>query len=164
MTALNMGMKLQLEYTNVTLRCGASNPWLDQGVAMGAVVLSNKTTGQTLFYQLLLSASNDSVSQVCTGPAIWFWGPEPGATSVYGVDEYLGTAYGQPCATVNDAGQTYEVDLLPRLKSFITNSPNGALDKDYSHWIVSGAYWGNDVLGGATITDKWTNISLDATL
>ncbi|MGA3332822.1 MAG: hypothetical protein ABSC62_01520 [Terracidiphilus sp.] len=131
---------------------------------MAAVVLSNATRGQTLFYQLILSSSTGSMSQACTGTAFWFWGPEPGNASVYGVDEYLGTAYGQACATENGPAQTYNLDLLPRLENFITNSPNSGLDKNYSHWTVNGAYWGNAVYGGGTITDEWSNVSLDATL
>ena len=131
---------------------------------MAAVVLSNATSGQTLFYQLILSSSTDSMSQACTGPAFWFWGPDPDNTSVYGVDEYLGTAYGQACATENGPAQTYNLDLLPRLENLITNSPKSGLDKDFSHWTVNGPYWGDSVYGGATITTEWSNVSLDATL
>ncbi len=153
---LKFSFGFQPTYTKVTVRCGAgtTNPWLDQTTALAALTLTN-STGQTLFYQLLLNRSNPNLNDVCSGNPEWFFSAGP----TYGVSDYMGTAFGISCPKTGGARQAYNLDLMPRLKTLIQNSPTG-MDKDLSHWKVGGFYMGSLIYGSGNMTTLWDNISL----
>lgn len=163
LTALkHLTAKVTVSYTASPVKkaavCGVA-----QGGALIAVILDNRVTHQTLFYQLALTL-------IC--------GPQPAprlafcakmrelprsnfffTKNPFGVDDRL-PLLGQPFLEPGET-RTIEVDLLPRLLGFLRAGPL-ALDTDASHWTFGAFYAGQNIWGGVALTTHWSNIQLIA--
>lgn len=167
MSALTFGFNVDLNYTQINQSCGSAtvNPTGDQTSLMAAVVFQDSVSGQTFFYQIILNSSKDDDSQFCSasGP-LWYFDPQTSSPDVFGVDDWLASAYsGQACPPSGASTFTpYSLNILPRVTALINSDPSGKLDKNLADWTVSGVYYGSNIFGSALTTSLWTNLSLVA--
>jgi hypothetical protein len=49
-----------------------------------------------------------------------------------------------------------DIDVLPRLKEFISHGEYG-MDPDWRHWRIVSAYFGQNIWGNAAVTSQWSD-------
>lgn len=129
------------------------NCQVTRGVIMTAVVLRNTHTDATFFYQLRLRKVNRAPE-----PHWWWKGERGGGKGKnFGFGDNLET-FGMGDAQLNRR-TIVEVDLLPRLKELLRD-PQVNIDRDPSHWVVSGTYHGQGIYGNIKILTRWDSFSL----
>ncbi len=107
---------------------------------MMALTFLNLTSHQVIFYQVV---TYDSRGAEFNG--FWFFsGP-----TEFGVNDSVDRLGGN-ALKVGEGPLFYDLDILPRIKIHIANGPTG-LDKDLSHWKVSGLYLSANTNGEAKI-------------
>jgi hypothetical protein len=162
LSAIDAGIQLTIEQAEqVDQACSKS-----QSTFMFAVVLSNKTMKQFLFYQLRLAQFSGGGGGLRSGearPAWYFTGNnlQSGASGQWGYGDNI-TSFGQPWARTG-VQQRYDVDLLPRLRDLIQDGARYGLDQDLGHWQVTGTYHGQNVTGHIRNKALWSDFSLSTT-
>ena len=132
---------------------------INQGVMMGAVILTDPLAGQTFFYQIQLAVYRlqDGVTTTSM-PSFFFF---TGAGGQWGYDDDA-TVYGQPQATVGTS-TTYHFELQPRLEQIIKQGQAYGMDQNLADWSINGAYYGNSAWGHVVTAAQWQNFSLTVT-
>lgn len=130
---------------------GAQCPSRASGAGMLlAVVLNDRASRQTLFYQLRLHGYPIQV-----GPG-FFSNRQPfgfrDTIGMFGVYEN-GLPLGRPTAI--------RLDLLPRLKAVLSTAANG-LDRKVQNWTTGSVYMGQNVFGNVRAETAWCCFSLAA--
>ena len=151
--------ELQLRPTNY--RSESSECQTSQAAFITAVVLSNPTSKQTLFYQLRLAAFRSFDSKHAEFPAAWFFtgkNMQNGLSGQYGFGDNV-TTYGQPFAEMGK-WTTYRLDVSQRIKSLIALGALHGMDQDLSHWVLSGTYHGLSAIGHVSIAGEWRDFAL----
>lgn len=123
------------------------------GGAVLAIVLQDFATKphQTFFYQLHLNRyCGNQPDGVCT--TAWTSPLYYTKRNPYGCDDVL-SRFGQPLLTSGTA-RALDVDMLPGLRQAVAGAPGG-MDRDPSHWYVSGGYIGLISWGGVDVTSHW---------
>jgi hypothetical protein len=154
--SLMFSFALQIPYGLLQPRCTQS-VWYDQMGAVASLVFGN-TSGQTLFYQIVINQSNAANGNFCN-PAdhvLWFYNPQPGNPKVFGANEDI-SAYGFGCQKTFAPRVSYMINVLPNIKRLIAGNPK--LDQDLSHWWSGGGYYvGNIGYGGFVYTTVWDSM------
>jgi hypothetical protein len=136
---------------------------VDQGGATIGLVLSQKDVAhpQTMFYQLHIDeicgiqpAARDRICHATHSQLQYFFRTNP-----FGADDFLPLNH-QPYLH-NGEDRALRLDLLPRLKLIIAQSPPAA-DHDLSHWYVGGIYVGQAIWGDVTLRSSWSHVHLVA--
>ncbi len=170
-------MSAELTVTNIwrasSRACGVNQRAIDF-----SAVFSNSGDqahpGQTLYYDLAPYATRcDAVASdaICDArinfPAYFYFdGTGDNAYrddagkiihQVFGYDDDF-TVYNKPTLVLSQS-QSYEIDILPRVKYVIAHGPNG-MDTDLSHWRLSGIYYGSHIWGNVGIASEWRNFNV----
>ncbi|MHB1305311.1 MAG: hypothetical protein ACYCZB_17915 [Acidiphilium sp.] len=136
---------------------------INQAGVLTALVLQDRFAHpvQTLFYQFsfsnLCGPGTPARVRFCKSPPKrpgWFFRKNP-----FGVDDAL-PLVGQRLLQSGEA-RTIRLDLLPRLKTIIEHAPPG-MDRDLSHWTVTGSYIGQHIWGDVVLQSKWSGYRLIA--
>lgn len=151
---LNFGFRLT--YQNITAKCTTHDNYGSYLVTLvlrdpGAMAGSG---GETLFYQFIILDSRGGTR----GPGLYRAWYTNSTGPNFGIDSSI-AHWGMPLPTNGGARQFYSFDVYSELKSLI-QSGYGALDKDISHWNITGFYMGDLILGGATATTQWDSFTL----
>lgn len=129
---------------------------IDQGVMLGAVILSDPSAGQTLFYQVQFDVYRvQNGVTTTTAPSYFYF---TGSGGIYGYDDDA-TVYGQRQAQLGQS-TPYHLALLPRLKQVIQQGQSYGMDQDLAHWYINGAYYGNSAWGHMVTAAVWQHFSL----
>ncbi|HEV2362717.1 MAG TPA: hypothetical protein VGS12_00815 [Caulobacteraceae bacterium] len=132
-----------------------------RGSGMIAVSLTNRASGQTFFYQLV-------INQVCSPenrggyPDCMPWLHKPSYWSrknPFGVADTL-PLLGRPYLRDGET-RDLRLDILPRLKRFIEQGPPG-IDTNLGDWQFGGAYIGQHIFGDVDLTTTWAGYRLVA--
>ena len=110
---------------------------------MMALTFRNIINGQTLFYQVV---TYDSRGAQFNGT--WF----AAGPSDFGVSDSI-DIFSQSPLKASDGPQFYDLEVLPRVKTLISNGPAG-LDTNLSRWKVKDLYLSANVNGEAKIDSK----------
>jgi len=134
---------------------------ITQGSNLIALVLKNIVTNDVLFYKIQLFNLNN---RNLTPKPYWYWAKGEGEKTikekikVYGYSDILPT-YGMDYLKIGETKQI-ELDVLPRLKQVLNDPRAIGLDRTSSNWIISSAYYGQNIWGGVKLISKWKNFSL----
>ena len=117
-------------------------------------VILNSTTGDALFYQIVLRDSRQLAfnNQLCPGF---------GTGNVYCYGESIYNVINQPYQRPGSGRTAYSFDFLNPLKAAIRALPAGG-DNNPADWYVTGLYLGQIIQGGMMPTSRWDSISLTA--
>lgn len=175
----------ELTYESITPRCNqASDP--DYGYSTVGVTLTNATSSQVLFYQVLLRDSRcaghadcpsnlanegDFYDHGCSGGNVVFENGVPNGSPAtgwyYGVTETLVSA-GNPlnCLTVGGGRKFYTLSVGSRIDAWIQTgigSPqpgSPAIDRTLGNWVITGLYIGSGIQGSAVTTSRYDSINM----
>lgn len=134
---------------------------VDQGSALLGVILTNftKSHAQTMFYQLnfdqlcgIQPQARDKLCHAVHDKPLYFFRTNP-----FGVADFL-PLLGMSFVHSQEQRQL-DLDILPRLRIIVQNGPVG-MDRDLSHWTVTGLYVGQAIWGDVTLASQWRNIHL----
>jgi len=134
-----------------------------QAAALTAIVLTNKFSKQTFYYQLRLAAlqSIDGRAVWRLPPASWFFtgaNVQSGKAAQFGFGDNI-TSY-QMAPAVPGAKATFRIDALPRLKQLIGAGAQFGMDQNLAHWQVTGTYHGQNAFGHLAFKSTWSNFAL----
>lgn len=156
----NLGFSLGLDITYEVLvpKCG-----LNYSAYVAAFIFTTQAAPQqTLFYQLIFRDSRNTMWDKAWCPAY----EGSGFLNQFCVDDGL-AIYGNDYLTVAESRELNFVDLLPRIKTIISqghvkaNAPwEPGLDTDVSKWRLTGLYLGQIVQGGMISTSRWDSFCL----
>ena len=128
-----------------------------------AVVLSNSTSHQYLFYQIRLAnfaKNGNAVRQQRLKPGFFFSGmnTQSGKAGQWGFGDNV-DVYSQPFAQVG-VRRTYRINLLPRLRWVIAQGSRRGLDQNLANWDLTGTYHGQSAMGHVRNDAIWGGFSL----
>jgi hypothetical protein len=134
-----------------------------QTIFLFALVLTNVTQRQTIFYQIRLGLARPATAFAKAHPpeSAWFFtgtNIQAGGTGQFGFGDNV-TSLGQSW-TEPGQQQTYHLDLLGRLRWLIARGSQHGLDQDLSHWHLTGTYHGQAVMGHMRNDAIWSDFSL----
>jgi hypothetical protein len=125
-----------------------------QGGALLALVLSNASTHQTLFYQLRLNlfcGKAASCRATQAAPRLGYFA----RANPFGIDDFL-PALGH--AWLQEGARTeLRLDLRPRLLEALRHAPPG-LDAEPSHWQLTRVYHGQHIWGDVVLRSMWSDV------
>jgi hypothetical protein len=125
--------------------CGAS---VTKAKLLASVTLNNTPSSQTLFYQLGILKFNTADS-----PG-FFANVQP-----FGYRDDMRNFGGSGAGISPFLTQTFSLDILPQLKSVITNAANG-MDTNVANWTTGSVYFGSNLFGGMQVISEWSNLSM----
>ena len=135
-----------------------------QATLLTAVVLTNKNSQQTFFYQLRLGitkAVSSGVDQELP-PARWFFtgkNIQSGGSRQFGFGDNISSFGFLPVRQVGSLN-TFKIDILPRLKVLLAQGEKFGLDQNLAHWQVTGTYHGQNAFGHVEFSSTWTAFDL----
>jgi hypothetical protein len=175
----------ELTYESITPRCNLpADP--DYGFATVGVTLTDYSTSQVLFYQVILrdsrcaghqdcpsnlSNEGDFFDHACGGGNVIFQNGDPNGTPAtgwyYGVSETLVSA-GNPlnCLIPGGGRQFYTLSVGSRIDAWIqtgiwTPQPGSpTIDRNLNNWIITGLYVGSGIQGSAVTTSRYDSINM----
>lgn len=163
--------------------CDTNYPTPTEGMVMTAIVLHNNFTSppSNFWYQLRLlyygqgpavdsnTYPNDFPSDEewfgSTAPTAFWWHKRvfnpsgPNFKNNFGYSQNV-TDYGQPIATIGSSN-SYSLDFLPQLASLLESGTNN-IDSDLSHWVITGAYFGDSGYGYVDSGGQFSDFSMTA--
>lgn len=167
LTVLRMDAGARITYEHIVETCTESGHYPPQDVNFAfyvlAVVFTNATTGQVLFYQVILRDTQGYSYDAGWCPQT----QEPGGTNPvnnYCVNDSPDLIYATPRLQPFGPRVFYSLDVLPRVQFLISTNHNlpperNPLDTDLSHWRPTGFYFGQGLQGGAIPTSQWDSFN-----
>ncbi len=153
MTSLRMKFTQEVVSASQGTRCpGMENV----AIMIGAVYFRNEVTDQTIQYQVYTYDTRGFKPH-----GSWFANLASGA--FLGVSDNIVTDYGGSYMVAGGPEQTYDIDILPRVKEMISQAPNSNVDKDLNHWKVIIYQFGPFTNGAATIDSLNSKVDLIST-
>ncbi len=130
-----------------------------------AIVLTNRTSRQTFFYQLRLGQfrlHGTNLSPDLPPPGWYFTGQntQSGRSGEFGFGDDI-TVMGNKPARLGEPA-TYRVDLLPRMRALLVAGGRYGMDQNLKNWTLSGTYHGTNAFGHVAATTRWSEFSLTA--
>jgi hypothetical protein len=152
MAALTMTLGVQLRAEEVREAPGR----LDFAFYTTALVLSNRSADQVLFYQVILRDTRSAWFERAQQPATqWFFaGPRR-----FGVNDSLAVFERTPLLP-GDPSRVLRLEIRDRLRAALATGPEG-LDRDERNWVVSGSYTGTGLEGEVRISAAFRGIGLE---
>lgn len=134
---------------------------LAQGSQVAAVVLSDPTAGQTLFYEVRVERYRvlDGVTTTQLPSPYWYQTGSP--NGIYGYGDNV-TTYGAPAATIGTT-ESYNLHLLSRLTQLVQQANTYGMDQNLSDWYIRGAYYGQLCWSHMDIESQWSSFALTQT-
>lgn len=131
---------------------------ITQAGATAAVILTNKSKGQTLFYQLspVLSYRYENGVRKPAVPTVRYWFFPAGP--VFGFNDNVESF--SKMETPIGGTAAYAIDLLPRLREVIADGAARGVDQNLSDWKLGGFYAGGLIWGHIKWSSRWSGITL----
>jgi hypothetical protein len=145
LTAATMSVGMKVVYEQYNARCPTNYVGY-----ISALILSNSTAHQTLFYQIHLRDSRGVY------PNMW-WCPGYPSNGSYCVDDDV-RVLGGATVPANNTRVNNTVNVLSRLKQIVATGYSG-LDTNPANWRIQNAYFGQVLQGGMIPTSRWYNYS-----
>lgn len=134
---------------------------VNQGSALIGLILTSDVHShkQTLFYKVILdklcglqSPERAKTCAAAQAEQVYYARDNP-----YGVNDFLNLIGGSLMS--GQSQRSLELNLLPRLIEAIKNGPKD-MDRNPSHWSVTGFYVGQAIWGDVTLRSSWINLQL----
>jgi hypothetical protein len=153
LTAATMSVGTKVTYEQFNRRCA-----LNFAGYVSAIILTNPTAGQTLFYQIYLRDSRGTTPNMA-----WCPDYENSANGAFCVDDAV-TVLGGTRVLANSVRVNNTLNVLPRIKTILASAhkkanANVVLDRDPAHWMIQNVYIGQLIQGGMIPTSRWYNYS-----
>ncbi len=153
LTAATMSLGTKVTYEQFNRRCS-----LNFAGYLSAIILTNPTAGQTLFYQIYLRDSRGTTPNMA-----WCPDYEHAANGAFCVDDAI-TVLGGTRVQANGVRVNNTLNVLPRIKTILAtahkkSNANVVLDRDPAHWMIQNVYIGQLLQGGMVPTSRWYNYS-----
>lgn len=151
-------LKHRIGFTPLVLEVRNRNCRVTRGIMITAVVLRNTHEPSTFFYQLRLC-------RVGTNPKPFWWWKGDGMAAAEKAGRGLNFGFGDNLASYGLADPpilrrtVIEIDLLPRLLALLKD-PTVRIDRNPSHWVVSGTYHGHGTYGNVRMVSRWDSFAL----
>ena len=135
---------------------------VNQLASITALVFSNRSMHQTLFYQLKLVQEGGRGA----GTPYWWATGKRGIGNFESEGDHMRFGFGDRLSSfgVRDpapgAVLRLDLELLPRVRAIIAEGRQHGMDQDLGHWQLSGAYIGNTFWGRGSISTHWTGYAI----